>query len=605
MSEPTQPQPNEPDVLRLLWRLLRPYRYRIAWLSLLISGTAALGAAGPQFVRVAFDSVIPSGEVRLFLLFGGAFVGFYLVQAALGYAGMFLSFAFTQSVISDIRSRAYSRLLRLPIQRFEAEQSGSLTSRVVNDVNALEGMIQAGATRLAGQLFSIVVVAAILLWMSWRLALVNLVVVPLLAWITRHYQEPLRQAARRIRREVGGMAAVATEAIGNIQVVKSFVSERLEEERFGEKNDEYVRLNLDRRKDVGKMEGFITITANLGIGALLVAGGWMVVQGSLTLGELTAFVMYQQQLQRPVISVMFFNNQLQAGMAALERVSDLLESEPESQGKNTATPSGPLELHHVRFTYPGGAHPALDDLSLRFEEGATAALVGSSGSGKTTLTRLIGRLYDPQEGTITTGGRDVRDFTLSALRRAIAVVPQEPTLFSGSVQENIGYADPSATTDEIRRAAELANAHRFIEKLPNGYETEIGERGVKLSGGQKQRIAIARAILKKAQYLILDEATSALDSESEAVIQDALDGLFSRGSELTSIVIAHRLSTIEGADVIHVLEDGRLVESGSHEALVARGGRYARLYEMQYGEEVPPTDGAIAAAGLGHPDRVS
>jgi ABC-type multidrug transport system fused ATPase/permease subunit len=605
VSEPTQPLPNEPDVVRLLWRLLRPYRYRIAWLSLLISGTAALGAAGPQFVRVAFDSVIPSGEVRLFLLFGGAFLGFYLVQAALGYAGMFLSFAFTQSVISDIRSRAYSRLLSLPIQRFEAEQSGSLTSRVVNDVNALEGMIQAGATRLAGQLFSIVVVAAILVWMSWQLALVNLVVVPLLAWITRHYQEPLRQAARRIRREVGGMAAVATEAIGNIQVVKSFVSERLEEDRFGEKNDEYVRLNLDRRKDVGKMEGFITITANLGIGALLVAGGWMVVQGSLTLGELTAFVMYQQQLQRPVISVMFFNNQLQAGMAALERVSDLLESEPETQGEIADTPSGPLELHHVRFTYPGGAHPALDELSLRFEEGATAALVGSSGSGKTTLTRLIGRLYDPQEGTITTGGRDVRDFTLSALRRAIAVVPQEPTLFSGSVQENIGYADPSATPDEIRRAAELANAHRFIEKLPNGYETEIGERGVKLSGGQKQRIAIARAILKKAHYLILDEATSALDSESEAVIQDALDGLFSRGSELTSIVIAHRLSTIEGADVIHVLEDGRLVESGSHEALVARGGRYARLYEMQYGEEVSPTDGAVAAARLGHPDRVS
>lgn len=584
VTEPTS-EPDAPEVLPLLIRLLRPYRWRILWLSLLISGTAALGAAGPQFVRVAFDVVIPSGEVRTFVLFGAAFLGFYLLQAALGYAGMYLSFAFTQGVISDIRARAYSRLLRLPIPRFEAEPSGSLSSRVVNDVNALEGMIQAGATRLAGQLFSIVVVAVILVWMNWKLAMVNLVVVPLLAWITRHYQGPLRKAARRIRKEVGGMAAVATEAIGNIQVVKSFVSEPIEEGRFGAKNDEYVRLNLDRRKDVGKMEGFITITANLGIGALLVAGGWLVVQGGLTLGELTAFVMYQQQLQRPVISVMFFNNQLQAGMAALERVSDLLEAEPEPEGEAEETPSGPLEFHEVRFTYPGTTQPALDGLSLRFQEGTTAALVGSSGSGKTTLTRLIGRLYDPQEGRITTGGRDLRDFTLPALRRAIAVVPQEPTLFSGSVEANIGYADPDASPEEIRRAAELANAHRFIVELPEGYDTEIGERGVKLSGGQKQRIAIARAILKDAHYLILDEATSALDSESEAVIQDALGGLFSRGSGLTSIVIAHRLSTIEGADVIHVLERGRLVESGTHGDLLARGGRYARLHEMQFGEE--------------------
>lgn len=391
------------------------------------------------------------------------------------------------------------------------------------------------------------------------------------------------------------MSAVATEAIGNIQVVKSFVSEGLERRRFGARNEAYVGLNLERRKDVGKMEGFIGIVANLGIGALLMIGGVMVVRGGLTVGELAAFVMYQQQLQGPVISVMFFNNQLQAGMAALERVSDLLESAPESEGEVEDSPSGPLEFDGVRFTYPGGAAPAIDALSVRFEPGQTAALVGSSGSGKSTLTRLIGRLYDPQAGRITIGGRDVRDFTLAALRRAIAVVPQEPTLFSGSVEENIGYADPEADEAAIRRAAELANAHHFIVELPEGYATEIGERGVKLSGGQKQRIAIARAILKHAHYLILDEATSALDSESEAVIQDALDGLFSRGSGLTSIVIAHRLSTIEGADVIHVLEAGRLVESGTHGDLLARGGRYAQLYEMQYGEdpESQPTGGTI------------
>jgi len=591
--------PSQPtaQVARLLWRLLRPYRWRIFRLSVLISGTAALGAAGPQFVRIAFDEVIPRAEGRLFLLFGAAFLAFYLVRAALGYAGMYLSFSFTQQVIADIRTQAWARLLRLPIPRFEAEQSGSLTSRVVNDVNALEGMIQAGATRLAGQLFSILVVAGLLVWMNWHLALVNLVILPGLAVITRHFQEPLRVQARAIRKEVGGMAAAATEAIGNIQVVKSFVAEGAEESRFGERNDEYVRLNLERRKDVGVMEGLITIVSNLGIGALLLIGGWMVVRGGLTVGELAAFVMYQQQLQQPVMSVMFFNNQLQAGMAALERVSDLLDAEPEPQGAAADSPSGDLEFRGVTFRYPGATEPALRELTLRFREGETAALVGSSGSGKSTLTRLIVRLYDPDAGQVRIGGRDIRDYTLEALRRAVAVVPQDPTLFSGTVQENIGYADPSADESRIRRAAELANADAFIQALPQGYGTPIGERGVKLSGGQKQRIAIARAILKEAHFLVLDEATSALDSESEAVIQDALDGLFARGSGLTSIVIAHRLSTIEGADVIHVLEEGRLVESGTHHALLARGGRYAALYEVQYGEEarggvtVPPGGG--------------
>ena len=579
-------------VLRQLWRLLSPYRTRIVGLSLLISGSAALGAAGPQFVRIAFDEVIPRGESRLFVYFGLAYAAFYLVRAALGYAGMYLSFSFTQTVIRDIRVDAYSRLLRLPLTRFADERSGSLTSRVVNDVNALEGMIQAAATRLAGQLFSILVVASILIWMNWRLALVNVVVLPLLAWITRHYQETLRAKSREIRKRVGSMMAVATEAIGNIQVVKAFVGERQEEDRFNVPNDEYVDLNLDRRKDVGMMEGLVTVTANYGIGALLVIGGWMAVQGTLTVGELTAFIMYQTQLQQPVMSVMFFNNQLQAGMAAMERVTDLIDAEPEADGTVDEIPEGDLVFDHVTFTYPGGGAPALRGLDMRIERGRTTALVGSSGSGKSTVTRLVARFFDPQEGTVTWGGTDLKELRLGALRRAVAVVPQEPTLFSGSVEENIGYADPEAGSERIREAARLANADGFIEALPNGYDTEIGERGVKLSGGQKQRVAIARAILKQARLLVLDEATSSLDSESEAVIQDALDGLFARRVGLTSIVIAHRLSTIEAADVIRVLENGRCVEEGSHRELLALGGRYALLHELQYGEEAAAAPGA-------------
>jgi len=592
---PTPGTPGTASELGRLWRLLAPYRRRIVGLAALISSTAALSAASPQFVRHALDVVIPSGEADRFVTFALVFVAFYVVQGLMQYAGMYQSYAFTQSVISDIRMQAYRRLLRLPVAHYADERSGSLTSRVVNDVNALEGMIQAGATRLAGQLFSIVVIAAVLVWMNWRLALVNLVVMPLVALIVRRYQVPLRRAAREIRKRVGEMNAVSTEAVGNIQVVKSFVAEAQEERRFAEENDAYVEMNLDRRKDVGYMEGLITLTAQLGIGALLVIGGWMAVQGTLTVGELTAFVLYQQQLQRPVISVMFFNNQLQAGMAALDRVSELLDAEPEPSGDVERVPRGDLVFDDVVFTYPASETRALDGLDLTLGEGRTAALVGSSGSGKTTVTRLIARFHDPQVGRVTLGGLDLRELSLEALRTAVAIVPQEPTLFSGSVAENIGYADPSASRERIERAARLANAEGFIARLPRGYDTPVGERGVKLSGGQKQRVAIARAILKDARILVLDEATSSLDSESEAVIQDALDGLFSRNSGLTSLVIAHRLSTIEAADVIHVLEEGRRVESGTHGELLANGGRYSTLWELQNREE--------AAASLREPPR--
>ncbi len=568
-----------------LWRLLASYKWQVIGLSSLISLSAALGTVGPQFTRIAFDSVIPSGQIRPFLFLGLGFTLFYLLRAVFGYAGMYLSYAFTQNIISDIRMRAYSRLLRLPVVRFTEERSGSLVSRVVSDVNALEGMIQAGATRLMGQLFSIIVVAVILFVMHWQLALVNLIVVPLLAGITRHYQEPLRQASRKIRKRVGEMTAVANEAISNIQVVKAFANEPLEINRFGKENNTYMQLNLNRRKDVGMMEALVTITAEYGMGAILLVGGWLVAQKSLSFGELAAFLLYQRMLQSPVTSVMFFNNQLQAGMAALERVSSLLDSNEEKEGTLTQIPNGEVVFHKVSFTFPQAEIAALKDLSFHILAGQTAAFVGPSGAGKSTITKLIDRLYDPDEGEILIGGQDVQGYKLDTLRSAIAIVPQEPTLFSGSVQENIRYAKPEASNEDIIEAAKLANAHKFITDLPEGYSTEIGERGVKLSGGQKQRIAIARAILRETKVLILDEATSALDSESEAVIQDALDGLFAKRKGVTSIIIAHRLSTIHNANKIIVLDEGQLVEEGTHQELIAKQGLYNHLYELQHRDE--------------------
>ncbi len=572
------------DSLSKLWTLLRPRKWQVLGLSLLLSLTAVLAQLSPQFVRIVIDDLIPRGEPRLFLLMAAGLVLFYLVSAAVGYAAMYYSYAFTQAVISDVRLKAYGSLLALPLERFTKERSGSLVSRVVSDVNALETMIQSGASRLLGQLFSVLVVLGILFWMNSSLALVSIVIVAVMVVITALFQGPLRASARRIRARVGDLTATATEAIGNIAVVKVFANEALELQRFRRDNDDYVRLNLGRRKQVGAMEGLVELGSQLGLAGLLLLGAWFVVGGSLSIGELSAFLLYLRNLIGPVMSVMFFNNALQSGLAALERVTELLEDRPETEGDAVDIADTTLAFDDVRFTYPGDETEALRGLNLRLEPGETVALVGPSGAGKSTVTKLLSRLYDPSGGRVTLGGRDLRTYRLKTLRQTVAHVPQEPTLFSGTVAENIRYAKPDATPAEVRRAAELANAHAFVEALPSGYDTEIGERGVKLSGGQKQRVAIARAILKGARVLVLDEATSSLDSESEALIQDALEGIWQRQGA-TSLVIAHRLSTVQNADRIFVLDQGRVVEAGTHRQLLARGGLYRTLYDLQFKEE--------------------
>lgn len=570
-----------------LVRLLRPYGKTVAGLSLLIAVSAGLGQVGPQFVRYVIDTVIPDGRPRLFLLTGAAMIAFFIVNEVMSFAAMYLSFDFTQRVILDLRSRAYSHLLSLPMNLFTRERSGSLVSRVVSDVNALETMIQAGATRIVGQLFSIAVVTVILFVMNWVLAIISLVIVLIMAFFTIYFQGPLRMLARHIRARVGDMTAVASEAIGNISVVKVFTSENTEYQRFHEESRRYRDLNMRRRLQVGYMQSGVSLSSELGVGALVLVGGWLIASrgageaAGLTTGELTAFLLYLNNLVGPVRTVLNFNNVLQAGVAALDRVDELLDEETERADGQPGFESGDIRLEDVHFRYPGTAESALSGLTLEIPSGSTVALVGPSGAGKTTVGRLLSRLYEPERGRIEVGGRDVREFQLEAVRRAVAVVPQDPTLFSGTVRDNIRYARPEAGLEEVREAARMANATGFIERLPDGFDTEIGERGVKLSGGQKQRLAIARAILKGAAILVLDEATSSLDSESEAVIQDALSGYFSKRRELTSIVIAHRLSTIREADLIYVLQDGRVVEVGNHGQLLDRGGLYGRLYELQ------------------------
>jgi ABC-type multidrug transport system fused ATPase/permease subunit len=591
-AAPAKEQASPGGAVRRLAALLAPYRGRVVALSSVIAAGALVAQLAPQFARVVIDVAIPSGRPHVFLMLALAMLGYYVLREALSFVSMYFSYALTQRVIHDLRTAAYAHLLRLPMARFTRERSGSLVARVVSDVNALESMIQAGASRILGRLFGILVVLAILFVMNWLLAVVCLAIVAAMAVITLHFQEPLRRLSRRIRSQVGELTAVASEAIQNAGVVKLFTAEGEELGRFADASDGYRSFGMARRWQSGLMQAGVGLSSGLGTGALLLVGGWLIVlkqtgapmpfgAASLSTGELTAFLLYVSELVTPVVFVLNFNNQLQAGAAALERIDDLLTETPEDAGTQRAFAAGDVRFERVRFAYPGSRALALDDFDLEVPTGSTVALVGPSGAGKSTVVKLLGRLYDPQGGAIHVAQHDLRSLRLDSLRGALAVVPQDPTLFSGSVRDNIRYARPGADDAAVDEAARLANALEFIEALPHGFDTEIGERGVKLSGGQKQRIAIARALLRGATLLVLDEATSSLDSESESVIQDALSGLFTRRQEVTSIVIAHRLSTVRDADRIAVLDHGHVVEEGDHETLLRRGGLYARLHAMQ------------------------
>jgi ABC-type multidrug transport system fused ATPase/permease subunit len=576
-----------------LWTLLAPYKKKIAGLSILIAFSATLGQVTPQFIRIVIDELIPRGEFRLFVLMGAGMLFFYLVQAVIGFFSSYASFLFTQGVIYDIRLRAYRQLLSLPIGRFTKERSGSLTSRVMADVDSLEAMIQAGASRIIGQLFSIVVAFIVLLSMNWLLASLSLIIVVVAFVPNFYFRKRFREISREIRAKVSEMNSVIFEAVSNIAVVKTFANEKLEYGKFKKETDTHFKRILERRRLGGYMSGLFGVTEAVGTAGLLLLGAWFVTQKTslpgglnLTTGELTAFLIYLGNLITPIFSVIDFNNILQSGLAALERVDNLLEDSPEDEGTLETVQDTSIAFEKVSFTYPEAERLSLENLSLHIKAGETIALVGPSGGGKSTVTKLLSRLYDPQQGEVRVGDVNVREYKLDTLRNAIAHVPQDPTLFSGSVTENIRYAKPGASDEEVKEAARLANADTFVRQLPQGYDTEIGERGVKLSGGQKQRIAIARAILKHAKILVLDEATSSLDSESEYVIQDALDKLFSQNQGVTSVVIAHRLSTIQNADRIFVIEAGRVAEVGTHRELLAKDGIYKTLYELQFREEL-------------------
>jgi subfamily B ATP-binding cassette protein MsbA len=567
--------------LKRLFAFLSPY-----WKTLLVSSVLLLARAGaelvpPLFQKAIVDEVIGQSDLSRLGMLIGLLIAVYALQQLINAADMFIRHALGERFILDLRVRVYAYLQKLSLSFFERTSTGELMSRVTNDVNALEHFVTHGSALTVVDLLRLAGGAIILFVLDARLALLVLLPVPVLAVALRYFNTRIRPIYRRVRARLGDINAQLQDSLSGIRVIQAFVQEQQELDRFTTESEGYYQARVEGIRYWATFFPSMRFVASMGTVIVLAAGSIMVVDGSLSLGTLVAFLSYTVSFYQPINRLTEIDNVFQEAIAAGERIFELLDTTADIKDTPAAAELPPVqgEVHFddVHFRY-GTGDEVLQEVTFHMAPGEVVALVGPSGAGKTSIANLLCRFYDPIRGQITVDGIDVRQVQLSTLRSQVAVVLQDTFLFNTSVRDNLLYGKPDATYKELLAATKAAYAHEFIEALPDGYDTEIGERGVKLSGGQKQRLALARALLADPRILILDEATSSVDAEAEYLIQQALDAVL---EGRTALVIAHRLSTIRNADKIIALEEGRIVEVGDHRELMERGGLYSQLYQRQ------------------------
>ncbi len=548
---------------------------------------AAIDLVFPMATELLIDDIIPNGKIRSLLIIMGTLLVLYVLRAIFNYVVNYWGHVVGVRMEYSMRKDLFSHLQTLPFSFYDNTRTGHIMSRIVNDLREIAELAHHGPEDIFLSFVMLIGSFIILIRVEWRLTLIIFSCIPIMIWFALYKSRKMYTAFRTVKKKIANVNAQLENSISGIRVAKSFTNESFEIEKFDLGNEEFKASREFAFKSMAEFFTGIHFMLNILNVIVVGVGGIFVYKGIIVIGELVAFLLYVNFFMQPIRRLTQFAQQFQAGMTGFERFVEIMNVKPDIVDKEGAVDledvKGMIELKDVTFSY-NDKESILSNINLSIESGKTLALVGPSGGGKTTLCHLIPRFYDVDNGKIVIDGVDIKDVTLKSLRKNIGLVQQDVFLFTGTIKDNIIYGRPDASDDEIIEAAKKANIHEFITTLPNGYNTYIGEKGIRLSGGQKQRISIARVFLKNPPILILDEATSALDNETEIKIQTALNEL-SKGR--TTLVIAHRLSTIKNADEIVVLTDKGIQEKGNHDELIKRNGLYAKLYKAQFKGYIP------------------
>ncbi|MFY9583380.1 MAG: ABC transporter ATP-binding protein [Candidatus Acidiferrales bacterium] len=587
-------------------RLVRPHWKALTFALLAVLGETLTDVLEPWPIKIVVDNLLQSKRLPGWL--GGMVSGLFgenkfailnfavagvaaiaVVGAISSYVEKYLTTSISQWVTHDLRRTLYNHIQRLSLAEHDEARTGDLITRVTSDIEAIQDFITSALLGLPVNALTLVGMIGVMFYINWRFTLIALSIAPVLLLAVYYLTRRIKKASRAVREKQSELVSVVEEVLTSVRVVQAFAREDYEQRRFESQSRENVEMALQARSIKAKLSPVVEVIVAAGTCLVLGYGARLVLAGRLSAGVLIVFLLYLGKMYKPMRELSKMTDTISKAVVGYERIQEVLEIESRvrdlPRARRAPRFKGKIEFDHVNFSY-GDETPVLKDISFQIVPGQVAAIVGPSGTGKTTIISLIPRFYDPRSGQVKIDGTDIRRYTLKSVREQISFVLQETLLFRAPVWENIAYGKPDAPRKQIIRAAELANAHEFIEKMPEGYDTMIGERGVTLSGGQRQRIAIARAIIRNTPILILDEPTSGLDAASEQAVIEALDRLM---EGKTSVVIAHHLGTVRHADIIFVVKDSELVERGTHEELLAAGGLYAESYKIQTSEGAEKT----------------